>query len=226
MSTAPVIAIDGPAASGKGTVAKRLSEALGYHYLESGALYRLVALASRNQGVDENDEAGLAQVASGLDVRFDGEKILLSGQDVADDLRVEAIGNRASAVARFGAVRAALLERQRAFRTAPGLVCEGRDMGTVVFPDATLKVFYVASVAVRAERRHKQLKDKGIDANLLALSRDLAERDERDASRSVAPLVPAADAIQLDSSALSVEEVVALILRWYREKSVGVQPAG
>jgi cytidylate kinase len=226
MSAVPVIAIDGPAASGKGTVARRLAEVLGFHYLESGALYRLVALDSLRRGVGQNDEPALAAIATGLDARFEGESVLLGGVEVGEALRSEEIGNRASAVAGFGALREALLARQRAYRQAPGLVCEGRDMGTVVFPDAGLKVFYVASVAVRAERRYKQLKDKGIDANLSALSRDLAERDARDASRSVAPLVPASDAVQLDSSDLSVEEVVAILLRWYRERTVGVQPPG
>ncbi len=226
MSAVPVIAIDGPAASGKGTVARRLAEVLGFHYLESGALYRLVALDSLRRGVGQDDEPALAAIAAGLDARFEGESVLLGGVEVGEALRSEEIGNRASAVAGFGALREALLARQRAYRQAPGLVCEGRDMGTVVFPDAGLKVFYVASVAVRAERRYKQLKDKGIDANLSALSRDLAERDARDASRSVAPLVPASDAVQLDSSDLSVEEVVAILLRWYRERTVGVQPPG
>ena len=226
MSAVPVIAIDGPAASGKGTVARRLAEVLGFHYLESGALYRLVALDSLRRGVGQDDEPALAAIATGLDARFEGESVLLGGVEVGEALRSEEIGNRASAVAGFGALREALLARQRAYRQAPGLVCEGRDMGTVVFPDAGLKVFYVASVAVRAERRYKQLKDKGIDANLSALSRDLAERDARDASRSVAPLVPASDAVQLDSSDLSVEEVVAILLRWYRERTVGVQPPG
>lgn len=226
MSAVPVIAIDGPAASGKGTVARRLAEVLGFHYLESGALYRLVALDSLRRGIGQDDEPALAAIAAGLDARFEGESVLLGGVEVGEALRSEEIGNRASAVAGFGALREALLARQRAYRQAPGLVCEGRDMGTVVFPDAGLKVFYVASVAVRAERRYKQLKDKGIDANLSALSRDLAERDARDASRSVAPLVPASDAVQLDSSDLSVEEVVAILLRWYRERTVGVQPPG
>jgi len=226
MSAVPVIAIDGPAASGKGTVARSLAEVLGFHYLESGALYRLVALDSLRRGIGQDDEPALAAIAAGLDARFEGESVLLGGVEVGEALRSEEIGNRASAVAGFGALREALLARQRAYRQAPGLVCEGRDMGTVVFPDAGLKVFYVASVAVRAERRYKQLKDKGIDANLSALSRDLAERDARDASRSVAPLVPASDAVQLDSSDLSVEEVVAILLRWYRERTVGVQPPG
>jgi len=217
MTSVPVIAIDGPAASGKGTVALRLAQHLGFHYLESGALYRLVALASLRAGVRQDDEAGLARIAATLDARFVDGDIFLSGEEVSDVIRSEDIGNLASAIAGFGALREALLDRQRDFRQAPGLVCEGRDMGTVVFPDAQLKVFYVASVPVRAERRYKQLKDKGIDANLAALSRDLAERDARDASRLVAPLVPALDAVQLDSSELSVEEVVAIILRWFRE---------
>jgi cytidylate kinase len=211
MSAVPVIAIDGPAASGKGTVARSLAEVLGFHYLESGALYRLVALDSLRRGIGQDDEPALAAIAAGLDARFEGESVLLGGVEVGEALRSEEIGNRASAVAGFGALREALLARQRAYRQAPGLVCEGRDMGTVV---------------VRAERRYKQLKDKGIDANLSALSRDLAERDARDASRSVAPLVPASDAVQLDSSDLSVEEVVAILLRWYRERTVGVQPPG
>ena len=214
----PVIAIDGPSASGKGTVASRVAQALGFHYLESGALYRLVALASANAGMADDDEGPLATIASGLDVRFTGEQILLSGEDVADLLRSEAIGNRASNVARLPLVRAALLARQRAFRQSPGLVADGRDMGTVVFPDAVLKVFLTASVQVRAERRYKQLNGKGIRANLASLSRDLAMRDERDANRAVAPLVPAAGAIQLDSSDLSVEEVVAQVVQLARKK--------
>jgi cytidylate kinase len=214
----PVIAIDGPSASGKGTVASLVAEGLGFHYLESGALYRLVALASARAGVGEGDEEALAQLAGGLDVKFRGGQILLSGEDVAEELRQEEIGNRASSVARLPRVRAALLERQRAFRQPPGLVADGRDMGTVVFPDALLKVFLTASVQVRAERRYKQLIDKGISANLASLSRDLAERDERDAKRAAAPLVPAPDAVQLDSSDLSVDEVVRLVGQKAREK--------
>lgn len=220
MSTraAPVIALDGPSASGKGTVAARLAVELGFHYLESGALYRLVALASQRAGIDEGDEAALAALAARLPVRFEGTRILLGEEDVAELLRGEGVGNRASAVARLPAVRAALLTRQRAFRSAPGLVADGRDMGTVVFPDSRLKVFLTASVAVRAGRRYKQLNDKGIHANLPSLSRDLAERDERDAKRTVAPLVPAVDAVQIDSSELSVDEVVARILALARDK--------
>ncbi len=217
--SAPVIAIDGPSASGKGTVAQRVAERLGFHYLESGALYRLVALASLREGIAAEDETHLAALAAGLDATFvDGRK-LISGQDVTDALTDEACANRASVVAQRPAVRAALLARQRGFRKAPGLVADGRDMGTIVFPDAALKVFLTARVAVRAQRRYNQLKQKGIDASIAALSRDLEERDRRDAARAVAPLAPAPDALQLDSSDLSIGEVVALILAWYRDRT-------
>jgi cytidylate kinase len=211
----PVIAIDGPSASGKGTIAKRVAEALGFNYLESGALYRLVALLALRQGV--HDEAMLAEAAEQMDVLFQGDEILLEDQDVSQHVRHEAVGNRASEVARMPAVRKALLNRQRLFRQPPGLVADGRDMGTVVFPDASLKVFLTASPEVRAERRYKQLIEKGISANLRALSRDLAQRDARDANRAIAPLVPAPDSQVLDSSALSVEAVVERILRLYEE---------
>ena len=220
----PVVAIDGPSASGKGTVASRVAEALGFHYLESGALYRLVALASTRNDVAADDEKALARLARGLGAEFLGGRILLSGEDVGEELRQEDIGNLASAVAKLPGVRAALLERQHGFRQPPGLVADGRDMGTVVFPDAVLKVFLTASVQVRAERRYKQLNGKGIRANLASLSRDLAERDERDAKRAAAPLVPAPDAVQLDSSDLSVEEVVKLVEQKAREK-LGTQKA-
>lgn len=219
---APVIVIDGPSASGKGTVARRVAAALGFRLLESGALYRLVGLASQRQGVSADDEPALARVASELDVRFEGSGIHLSGEEVSAELLTEESGARASAVARHPAVRAALLERQRAFRQPPGLVAEGRDMGTVVFPDAALKVFLTASVEERARRRYKQLIDKGIHANLAALSRDLAERDARDSARAVAPLAPAPDARQLESSELSIDQVVAQVVRWHREGN----PAG
>jgi cytidylate kinase len=218
MKPAPVIAIDGPSASGKGTIAARVAAALGFHVLESGALYRLVALASLRLQIPPADEPALARIAAGLDVVFQDGKIVLSKEDVTEILRAEAIGNRASAVAALPALRAALLDRQRAFRQSPGLVADGRDMGTVVFPDATLKVFLTASVQVRAERRYKQLNGKGNHANLASLSRDLAERDERDAKRAAAPLAPAPDAVQLDSSDLSVEEVVATVLKLARGK--------
>ena len=205
----PVIAIDGPSASGKGTVASLVASALGFHYLESGALYRLVALAGG---------ASPEKAAAGMEVAFLDGKIFLSGQDVTDEVRREDIGNRASEIAKNPAVRTALLERQRGFRRPPGLVADGRDMGTVVFPDAVLKVFLTASVQTRAQRRYKQLIDKGNHANLAALSRDLEERDKRDAARTVAPLKPASDAVSLDSSGLTIDEVVDRVLKEYRER--------
>ena len=219
MNKAPVIAIDGPSASGKGTIAKRVAGVLGFHYLESGALYRLIALVSLRRGVSE--EKALAEIAAKMAVSFEGDKVLLEKQDVSDDIRSELCSRRASEVAKLPSVRTALLERQRAFRQPPGLVADGRDMGTVVFPDAALKVFLTASPGVRAERRYKQLIEKGIDANLRALSRDLVERDARDANRAVAPLVPAPDSQVLDSSALSVEAVVERIVAWCRERKLG-----
>jgi CMP/dCMP kinase len=215
----PVIAIDGPSASGKGTIAKKVAAAIAFHYLESGALYRLVALLAFREGV--RDEKAVAEAAEHMDVTFQEDEIILEDQDVSAHIRHEEIGKRASEVARMPLVRQALLKRQRAFRQPPGLVADGRDMGTVVFPDAALKIFLTASPQVRAERRYKQLKEKGIAANLGALSRDLAERDARDASRAVAPLVPASDSQVLDSSALSVEAVVDRILKSWREKTSG-----
>ncbi len=215
----PVIAIDGPSASGKGTIARRVADALGFHYLESGALYRLVALASLRQRV--KDEITLSKLAASMDVAFSNEKVLLERQDVSEAIRAEDCSNRASEVAKLALVRQALLKRQRAFRRPPGLVADGRDMGTVVFPDATLKVFLTASPEVRAERRYKQLIDKGIHANLRALSRDLEKRDARDASRAVAPLVPAPDSQVLDSTALSVEQVGEQILNLYKQRVLG-----
>jgi CMP/dCMP kinase len=217
--SAPVIAIDGPSASGKGTIAKRVAQALGFNYLESGALYRLVALLALRHGL--RDEQAIAQLAQTMDVAFAGDEIFLEDQDVSMHIRHEEVGNRASEVARMPAVRRALLTRQRAFRQPPGLVADGRDMATIVFPDAGLKIFLTASPEVRAQRRYKQLIEKGIAANLGALSRDLAERDARDTSRAVAPLVPAPDSQVLDSSALSVEAVVEQILRLWRDKALG-----
>ena len=214
-TSVPVIAIDGPSASGKGTIASRVARTLGFHYLESGALYRLLALLSLREST--LDEKRLASLAQHMDVEFAGGEVLLEDEDVSDKIRSEPCGVRASKVAKLPAVRAALLERQRAFRRAPGLVADGRDMATVVFPDAALKIFLTATPEVRAERRYKQLKEKGIDANLRALSRDLEERDERDRKRTVSPLVPAADSQVLDSSALSIEAVAGRILELYRE---------
>lgn len=219
MSDVPVIAIDGPSASGKGTIASIVARRLGFHYLESGALYRVLALLSLRE--DTVDEARLADRAARMDVLFQDGEVLLEDEDVTDKIRSEPCGIRASEVARLPAVRQALLRRQRAFRRAPGLVADGRDMGTVVFPDAPLKIFLTASAEVRAERRYKQLKEKGIDANLRALSRDLQERDERDMKRAVAPLAPAPDSQVLDSSALSIEQVADWILRLYRDRTMG-----
>lgn len=219
----PVIAIDGPSASGKGAVASRVAERLGFHYLESGALYRVLGLIALRTG--EAGEPGLALAATTMPLRFQGGHILLSEQDISEDIRSEACGNKASEVARIPGVRQALMTRQRAFRQPPGLVADGRDMGTIVFPDAALKIFLTANPEVRAERRYKQLIDKGIPANLRSLSRDLAERDERDRKRSVAPLVPAADSQVLDSSALSIDQVVERVLGWWRERKSGGQGA-
>jgi cytidylate kinase len=215
----PVVAIDGPSASGKGTIASRVAGILGFHYLESGALYRLVALQSLRTG--KREDADLAVLARKLPAEFREGKVILENHDVTEDIRSEACGVRASEVAPVQAVRTALLERQRGFRRPPGLVADGRDMGTVVFPDAELKVFLTARPEIRAERRHKQLIEKGISANLRALSRDLAERDARDANRAVAPLVPAPDSQVLDSSALSIDEVVQRIVGWCRERKLG-----
>ena len=214
--SAPVIAIDGPSASGKGTIASRVAKRLGFHYLESGALYRIVALLSLRD--DTLDEKRLVALAEDMDVAFEEGDILLGDEPIADKVRSELVGNRASEVAKVPGLRNALLKRQRSFRQAPGLVADGRDMGNVVFPDAELKVFLTADAEIRAERRYKQLIEKGIDANLRALSRDLRERDARDAKRAVAPLVPAPDSQVLDSSALSIDEVVERIVGWWQEK--------
>jgi len=213
----PVIAIDGPSASGKGTIAQRVAEVLGFHYLDSGALYRLVALAAIEAGIGFDDEPRLAALAAALDVRFAGGEILLSGQRVTDDIRSEACSMGASRVAALPAVRRALLARQQGFRQPPGLVAEGRDMGTVVFPDGILKVFLTASAEVRADRRYKQLKEKGIDANMRTLLQELHERDQRDSGRSVAPLQIAVDARELDSTGLGIDEIVRQVLDWYRQ---------
>jgi len=217
---APVIAIDGPSASGKGTVAARVAEALGFAYLDSGALYRLTALAAQRAGVAWDDEGGVAALAATLDVEFQGEEIRLAGVPVGDAIRSEEISAGASRVAALPAVREALLFRQRAFNRLPGLVGDGRDMGSVIFPQARLKVFLTATAEERATRRYKQLIGKGFSANLPDLLADLRERDARDAQRSVAPLRQEADAKLLDTTTLSIEEAVQQVLDWAAEAAV------
>jgi cytidylate kinase len=222
----PVIAIDGPSASGKGTVAQLVAHALQFRYLDSGALYRLVALDALDRGVDLADASALAHLAATLDVHFAGEDVFLAGERATAGIRTESSGAAASRVAELPAVRAALLDRQRAFRQAPGLVADGRDIGSVVFPDAILKVYLVASPQTRAERRYKQLRDKGIAANIRLLLLDLAERDARDAARAVAPLKPAPDARILDTTGLTAERAAEAVLAWYRERRRGIGDGG
>jgi cytidylate kinase len=214
----PVIAIDGPAASGTGTIAYNLATTLGYHYLDSGALYRVVALRALEHDVGPDDAVALAGLAVDVDVSFRAGRALLAGRSVGDALRTEAVSTAASRIAVHPAVRDALLARQRAFRMPPGLVAEGRDMGTVVFPGASLKVFLTASAEARAERRHKQLIEKGIPANIDGLLRDIRERDIRDSTRAAAPLVPASDAVLLDTTDLTIAEVTDAVLALHRER--------
>ncbi|MDX1812200.1 MAG: (d)CMP kinase [Gammaproteobacteria bacterium] len=227
MSTQPpVITIDGPGGSGKGTVGQRLAWQFKWEFLDSGALYRLVGLSALNRKVDLADAERLRQLALGLNAQFAvkdgalGEEwiILLDDNDVTDELRTERVASAASKVAQYNAVRDALLERQRAFRVEPGLIADGRDMGTVVFPDAELKVFLTASAEIRAERRFKQLKGKGIDANLSAILADIQARDERDINRAVSPLVPAQDAVTIDTSDLTVDDVEVKVLSLAKER--------
>lgn len=211
MTDIPVLTIDGPSGSGKGTLAQRIAAELGWHYLDSGALYRVLAQAALQAEIDLADESALTELAATLPVTFEVEAdkltVLLNNQDVSLLIRSEQAGNAASKVAAIPAVRSALLQRQRDFRQTPGLVTDGRDMGTVVFPDAPFKVYLTASAEVRASRRYKQLKEKGIDSNLADLIKEITERDERDQQRDVAPLKPAADAIILDSTALGIDAV-------------------
>ena len=211
----PVITIDGPTASGKGTVAALVAANLGFHLLDSGALYRLAALASIRYNIVADDAGALAKLIDDLHITFREGLAQLDGVDVSTEIRAEEIGNRASAIAVHGQVRTALIARQRAFRKPPGLVADGRDMGTVIFPDATLKVFLTASDEARAARRHKQLIQKGFSANMEDLLRDLRERDARDSNRAAAPLKPAVDAKTLDTSGLSIDQAVGQIIGWF-----------
>lgn len=221
----PVITVDGPSGVGKGTISHLLAKHFGFHFLDSGALYRLTALAAAQKGVDFADEAAVAEVAANLAVTFQhddsGEvKVLLENQDVSRDIRTETAGNNASKVAVLPAVREALLQRQRDFSEAPGLIADGRDMGTTVFPQANTKLFLTASAEVRAERRYKQLIDKGLSANLRGLIEEIEQRDERDRSRSASPLRPADDAITIDTSSKSIDEVFAEALSHCEEIAV------
>ena len=218
----PVICIDGPTASGKGTLAALVAQALGYHYLDSGALYRVTAYAALQAGLalDAEHETAIAALARGLPVVFEGEQVLLSGVNISGLIRSEEAGMNASQVSVLPQVRQALVELQQRFRKLPGLLADGRDMGTVIFPEAPLKVFLTASAEKRAERRHKQLISKGFSTTISALRADLEARDARDTLRSVAPLKPAQDAVQLDNSQLTIEESVAQVLSWWQGKQV------
>jgi len=213
--TIPVLAIDGPGGAGKGTISRLAAQRLAWHYLDSGALYRILALAGSIHHIDFNDETGLAKLAGSLDIRFGiggDESVLLDNKDVSDLIRTEQAGAAASTVAALPMVRTALLQRQKAFRQAPGLVADGRDMGTVVFPDATVKVFLTASVEERAQRRYKQLIAKGIDGKLSDLLADIQARDDRDSNRAVAPLRPADDAVIIDTSQMAIYDVLQNVL--------------
>ena len=212
-----VICIDGPGGSGKGTIARFVAEQLGWHILDSGALYRVLALATRSHGVNMDNEDAITLLAEHLDVQFtfeheNGSKVILEGEDVSDKLRTEETGAAASKIATFPAVRGALLLRQQAFLESPGLVADGRDMGTIVFPNAPLKIFLTASAEERAVRRHKQLKERGNSVSIATLSKAIEERDERDRTRPIAPLVAASDAIELDSTSLGIRDVVEKVM--------------
>jgi cytidylate kinase len=225
MKRPPVIAIDGPTASGKGTIAQRVASALAFHYLDSGALYRLVAWRVLQSTEVPDDAGAVERLAATMNPGFEGGRIKLDGVDVTDAIRGEDVSAVASRIAVHPGVRQSLLQLQRSRRRAPGLVADGRDMGTVVFPDACLKVYLTASVAARSERRYKQLIEKGFPANMLDLLQELRARDQRDSERAASPLKPAEDAYQLDSSELTIHEVVNQVLRWYSEKAAE-GPAG
>ena len=208
----PVIAIDGPSASGKGTVAQLVARELGFHYLDSGALYRLVALAALEAGLNLDDGLRVSDIALNINPKFNGETVRIGSRDVTDAIRAESISGAASQVAALPGVRDALITRQRAFRRPPGLVADGRDMGSVVFPDATLKIFLTASPEERANRRHKQLMEKGIDASINALLQDILDRDTRDTTRATAPLQKSVDAVEIDTTGMTIAAVVAQVL--------------
>lgn len=222
MQVSPVITIDGPSGAGKGTASTLLAKQLDWHFLDSGAIYRVLAIASMHHQIDASDEIGLVPLASGLDVCFEtgeaGSRIILEGEDVTFSIRTEEVGSVASQIASLPRVREALLRRQRAFKQEPGLVADGRDMGTVVFPNAEAKIFLTASAEERAQRRYNQLKEKGHDVNIARLLADIQARDERDANRAVAPLVPADDAFVLDSTHLGIEQVLEKITDFVNSK--------
>ena len=215
-SMIPVIAIDGPTASGKGAVAQQVAERLGYHYLDSGALYRLVGLASFKEGISTAIEADLIPIAKNLNVIFQGDRVILDGEDVSDQIRQEEMGKRASEVAVHQGVRHALVARQQAFRQEPGLVADGRDMASVIFTDAATKVFLTATAEARADRRYKQLIAKGFSANIQVLLQDLRDRDARDANRSNSPLKAVEGAHHLDTTSMTIEEAVNQVLKWHQ----------
>lgn len=221
---APVMTIDGPSGAGKGTLCQLLAEKLGWHLLDSGAIYRVLSLAALHHDVELDSEASLVPLAANLDVQFQVEgdlvKVILEGEDVSRTIRTEEVGNAASKIAAFPRVREALLRRQRAFRQAPGLIADGRDMGTVVFPEAEVKIFLDASAEERAQRRYKQLQDKGFDVNFERLLTEIRERDDRDRNRATAPLKPAEDALVVDSTAMTIDEVLATVLA-YEEQQLG-----
>lgn len=208
-----IITIDGPSGSGKGTISQRVAQQLGWHFLDSGALYRLLGLAVSRKGVELDEVDRIADIAKTMSVQFENARILLDGDDVTDTIRTETAGNNASKVAAIPQIRAALLAWQRDYAKPPGLVADGRDMGSVVFPDAELKIFLTASAEERAKRRYKQLKEKGLDVNVRNLTVEIEERDQRDMNRSVAPLVAAEGALELDSTSLSIEEVLDIVLK-------------
>ena len=217
MKQIPIIAIDGPSASGKGTVAQLVAQALGFHYLDSGALYRLVALKAMQLAIDITDQRQLTEIAKNLNIKFKDQEIYLDDRVVTQDIRAEQCGILASQLAAYPQVRETLTERQRKFCQPPGLVTDGRDMGSVIFPDAILKIFLTASAEIRAQRRYKQLMEKGINANIALLLQDIRKRDERDSNRSVAPLKQEIDARLLDTTSLTISDAQHQVLSWYNE---------